>query len=379
MIRWRAALDWLIEQKTEGRRQPSAARLVLRLGLYQLFWLDRVPAHAAVHTAVQLARKLHLGRAAGFINAVLRACERERETLRAALDRLQTDDPATGYSHPAWLVRRWTARWGTDVTGKLLAWNNRPAEIHARVNTLRTDAETLAVRWGEEGVEYEPLAFPWAEGVPLFRLCSPGALAGLGSFRDGLFYVQDASTLLAVDLLAPRPGDTVLDLCAAPGGKATLIAQQMSGEGLVTACDVQPRRMERLRDNLARLGAACVEAKSASVFGGQPMYDRVLVDVPCSNTGVLRRRVDRRWRLRMEDLPPLARQQKDLLAQAARGVKRGGVLVYSTCSLEVEENTEVVEAFLAKHREFDLETDRALTPFADGVDGAYAVRLRRVA
>ena len=379
VIRWRAPLDWLIEQKTDGRRQPPAARLVLRLGLYQLFWLDRVPAHAAVDTAVQLARRLDLGRAAGFINAVLRACQRERDALRDALQRLKTDDPALGHSHPAWLVRRWIARWGADAAGRLLAWNNQPAPIHGRANTLRADAAVLTARWRDEGVEHEPLEFPWTESVPIFRLQPPGSIADLPSFRDGLFYVQDASTLLAVHLLNPQPGEEVLDLCAAPGGKATLIAQRIGGEGTVIACDAQPRRLERLRENLARLGANCVEARPVAALGGQQMFDRVLADVPCSNTGVLRRRVDRRWRLRAEDLPPLVRQQADLLARAARCVRRGGVLVYSTCSLETEENVEVVAAFLQKHRAFELETARALTPFADGVDGAYVARMRRTA
>jgi len=201
----------------------------------------------------------------------------------------------------------------------------------------------------------------------------------LPSFKDGWFYVQDPSTLLAVRELGAKPGESVLDLCAAPGGKTAFIAELMENRGRITAQDREPDRLELIRENCARLGVTCVEASIAPmgiIAKPSKRFDRVLVDAPCSNTGVMRRRVDLRWRIRPEEIERLSTAQLELLRQAAPRVKPGGILVYSTCSLEPEENGAVVKQFLAEHPDFTLEQERELTPFADGVDGAYVARLR---
>jgi len=371
VVRWQGALDWLIGRKTGGRAQNPSLRALLQLGLYQLFWLQRIPDHAAVHETVELAKRLGFGSQAGFVNAVLRAYIRERAPTKKMLESLKSTDPAAGYSHPGWLIERWQARWGAARTAQLLAWNNQPPPTYARLNTLNADAARLTTRWQEEGLEFEERAYDWTGPRLVFELRRHPPLASLGSFQDGWFYVQDPSTLLAAQQLNPQPGQSVLDLCAAPGGKTTYLAQLMGNRGRIAARDNQPERLQRLEENCRRLGATCVETTAAP-----GTFDLILVDAPCSNTGVLRRRVDARWRIQPQELTRLSRGQSTLLAKAALELKPGGTMVYSTCSLETEENEQVVRQFLEEHPAFELEGERQLLPFAEGVDGAYVAALR---
>jgi 16S rRNA (cytosine967-C5)-methyltransferase len=379
-VRWQATLDWLIARKTGGRHQKDILQVLLRLGLYQLFWLDRIPDHAGVSETVELAKRFGCGPQAGFVNALLRGCLRERDTLRRALLDLKATQVAVGYSHPAWLCERWHKLWGEDALRQLLDWNNTPPRTWARANLLRTSRQGLLDLWAEEGVQFTPHTPEWAGDLLVGELDSPRPVAKLGSFRRGCFYVQDASTLLAPRTLNPQPGEAVLDFCAAPGGKTTLLAQLMQNQGRILAHDTDPQRLAMLRDNCLRLGATCVEPITPGELNAEScprVFDRVLVDAPCSNTGVMRRRVDLRWRLEAEAINRLRAIQTGILGQAALRVRPGGVLVYSTCSLEPEENEEVVRMFLDTNREFRLQFDRSLRPFADGVDGAYVARLLR--
>ncbi len=429
IVRWQAALDWLVARKTNGRKQKPALQNLLRLGLYQIFWLDRIPAHAAVNETVELARRSGFGAQAGFLNAVLRGCLREADATKKLLDELKTTQPALGWSHPEWLAARWQKRWGAEKTAQLLAWNNTPPKTFARVNTLKfrrdelhesqtsgiksgaritrpsefKDAGDLLARWREEDVEYDFVRRDWLEENLVFQLKSHPPLLELESFRQGWFYLQDPGTLLAPCKLGPRPGETILDFCAAPGGKTTFIAQLMNNHGRIVAQDISDERLKLVRENCARLGVTCVktvlnllcsESGGAGVppasfvqAGGTPalpgrgdgkLFDRILVDAPCSNTGVMRRRVDLRWRIQPKEIERLRAVQLDLLKQAAPRVKPGGILVYSTCSLEPEENQEVAKEFLSGHAEFKLEYERELLPFADQVDGAYVAKLIRV-
>lgn len=376
VVRWQATLDWLIAQKTGGRRQKLGLQVLLRMGLYQLLWLDRIPDHAAVNETVTLARHHGLGAQAGFVNAVLRAYGREREATRRQLEDLKRTDPGTGWSHPDWLVDRWRQRWGLDATTTLLAWDNTPSPTFARANALKANPSRLLERWREEDVEYDFGRWDWVPENLVFRLKAHPPLTALGTFRDGWFYVQDPSTLLAVQTLDPQPGEAVLDLCAAPGGKTAFIAQRLANDGQVVAQDASVARLEVLRENCARLGITCVRP----LVAGEPLpldFDRVLVDAPCSNTGVMRRRVDLRWRLRPEDLARLRATQLELLDQAAARLKPGGRLVYSTCSIEPEENQQVAQDFLARHVDLTLRAERELLPFRDQVDGAYVAAFDR--
>jgi 16S rRNA (cytosine967-C5)-methyltransferase len=380
VVRWQATLDWLIARKTLGRTQKPLLQILLRLGLYQLFWLDRIPDHAAVHETVELAREFGFGPQTGFINAILRGYVREKAATRHKLEELKITETALGFSHPEWLCVRWANRWGAKPARQLMEWNNTPAKTYARVNTLRVEPYELLRRWREEeNVEYDFVIREWLDENTAFLLKSHPPLETLRSFQEGWFYVQDPSTLLAVRVLDPQPAESVLDLCAAPGGKTTYVAQRMRNTGRIVAEDHLPERLDRVKENCARLGVTCVDAQLTSDTPlsalSAPHFDRVLVDAPCSNTGVMRRRVDLRWRLSSKEIERSSREQLKLLRRAAAEVKPGGTLVYSTCSLEPEENQNVVREFLSEHRRYTLEAERELTPFNDGVDGTYVARL----
>jgi 16S rRNA (cytosine967-C5)-methyltransferase len=367
-LRRKLSLDFLLAQLATKAPRPIVAN-VLILGLYQLFYL-KTPAHAAVNETVALA-KTHSGVAeAKFVNAILRRAQRESDALRAKLGDTCQREPWIYYSHPEWLWNRWAARFGTDHTAALCDWNNRPPALYLRVNTLKTSTKPADVL--VEPTEH-PLCWRVTDTAGLFRA---------QSFATGEFYVQDPSTLVAVDVLDPQPGDAVLDMCAAPGGKTTYIAQKMQNRGRIIAADSTSSRLALVGENCRRLGVqivatlACEGTHLDRCLRGEE-FDRVLVDAPCSNTGVLRRRADLRWRLTEEEIARLGALQVKLTESAAKFTKRGGVLVYSTCSLEREENEGVVEAFLKSHKEFALETTRSLFPPRDGVDGAFVARFRR--
>ncbi len=376
VVRWQASLDWLIARKTSGREQKLQLQNLLRLGLYQIFWLDRIPDHAAVHETVELAKQNDFGPQAGFVNAILRGYLREADETKKLLAELKISQPAIGWSHPEWLVEKWQRRFGAEKTAQLLEWNNTPPKTYARVNTLKTDVGKLIEKWRDENVEYDFVRRDWLEENLVFELKSHPPLNSLASFRDGWFYIQDPSTLLAGYKLGAQPGETILDLCAAPGGKTTFIAQLMNNEGKIVACDISEERLKLVQENCQRLGVTCVEIVLSLALDLRPStFDRILVDAPCSNTGVMRRRVDLRWRISPEEILRLQKAQLDLLKLAATKLKPGGVLVYSTCSLEPEENSEVVKEFLREHENFKLESERELLPFVDNVDGAFVAAL----
>jgi 16S rRNA (cytosine967-C5)-methyltransferase len=377
VVRWQSTLDWLIARKTNGREQKSQLQNLLRLGLYQIFWLDRIPDHAAVHETVELAKQNGFGPQAGFVNAILRGYLREANETKRLLAELGISNPAIGHSHPQWLVEKWQKRFGAEKTLQLLEWNNTPPKIFARVNTLKTDASKLIEKWREENVEYDFIRREHLEENLVFELKSHSPLNSLSSFRDGWFYIQDPSTLLAARELNPQPVETILDMCAAPGGKTMFIAQLMRNEGKIVACDISEERLKLVQENCQRLGVTCVETiQNSKVKTKNSKFDRILVDAPCSNTGVMRRRVDLRWRILPEEIMRLQQTQLDLLKLAATKLKPGGILIYSTCSLEPEENSEVVKEFLREHGYFKLDSERQLLPFADNVDGAYVARLK---
>ncbi len=411
VVRWQSALDWLIARRTKGRTQKFALRNLLRLGLYQIFWLERIPDHAAVHETVELAKRAGFGPQAGFINAILRGYLRELNATEQLLVELKTAQPHLGYSHPEWLVVRWQKRWGAARAAQLMDWNNTPPRIYARVNTLKLplrrdeahepqganksqsprsrttqpepDAGDLLKQWRDEDVEYDFVRRDWFPENLVFELKAHPPLGSLPSFQQGRFYVQDPSTLLAVSELNPQPGETVLDYCAAPGGKTTYIGQLMHNHGRLFAHDPSPERLKVLEENCARLGVSIADYRPVpdrgtsgpARAGADRKFDRILLDVPCSNTGVMRRRVDLRWRLQPQEITRLRTTQFGLLKRVAPLLRPGGTLVYSTCSLEPEENRQVIDEFLGEQPRFRLDHERELLPFADGVDGAFVARL----
>jgi 16S rRNA (cytosine967-C5)-methyltransferase len=315
----------------------------------------------------------------GFVNAILRTYTREKDQTRALLLHLKKNQPYLGYSHPEWIYRRWCSQFGQDATCRLMDWNNQAAPSYARLNTLKMESRQLQDLWTAEKVEASAHTWDWSEKDTVFRLDSAPNLHELPSFQNGGYYIQDPSTLLSLFALCPQPGETILDFCAAPGGKTTFIAQKMNNTGTLIACDLA-QRLPLLKENCQRLGVTCAtfEAVGPQVQRSADIqFDRILVDAPCSNTGVFRRRLDARWRLQEPEIPRLSDLQQSLLATVVPWLKPEGTLVYSTCSLEPEENTGTVGHFLEKHPEFHLDYDRSITPINDGVDGAYVARLKR--
>jgi len=351
-------LDLWIDQLRSGPLEESA-RDLLRLGLYQIMCLETA-AHAAVFETVALAP----ARVRSLVNAVLRRALRERAALTSAAE---AQPLHVRYSEPAFLVEKWSKQFGDAATLELCRWNNQPPPVYARVNQLRISVPEFLARY--------PGSFLFPQSTNFVGLADPAAAA-----RSADCYIQDPSTLMAVRILDPKPGEAILDACAAPGGKTTYIAQLMQNRGFIMAQDIDVRRREMVRENCNRLGVRIVNLSRATTAVNQDLsepFDRVIVDVPCSNTGVMRRRVDLRWRIEQAELKRLAATQIQLLEKVAEQVKPGGVLVYSTCSLEPEENKELVQRFVSTFPSFKLDHERALLPFDDGVDGAYVARMIR--
>lgn len=357
ILRRRSALDFLIRQLRDTDLDPQT-RQVLRLGFYQIFWM-RIPHHAAVNETVNLA-----GRARGLVNALLRRAIREKEELDR---RLSEASPAVRFSHPQFLIERWERQFTPEGTARLCEWNNTPAEIYVRANGVKiTVGELLRASHAAEPSGLHPLSIK-VKQVPFQWL------------MEGLCYVQDPSTLMAVELLAPQPGDVILDACAAPGGKTSYMAELMGNRGHIVACDSSRPRLERLKENLLRMSIAGVETRRVDWLSGpapfEPAsFDRILIDAPCSNTGVIRRRVDVRWRLTPGDFELMPQRQRAILDAVLPLLKPGGTLVYSTCSLEPEEDERVAEAFARDNPGLRLEEMKRRQPQVDAMDGAFAAR-----
>ena len=392
-LRWQRYLDWIVAPHSRRRLDALDPRVlvILRMTAYQIVFLERVPAFAAVSDAVSLARRGTKPGVAEFVNAVLRAFTRrgaaEAEPAPPAdpLDAL-----ALRCSFPTWLGARWCRRYGTDEATRLMrAMNERPP-ITVRANTLRTSAEMLAERLAKE----ERLrAVPTRHAPEGLVVEHGGAPAAWRAFGEGAFAVQDEASMLVARLLEPRAGEVVADACAAPGTKTTHLAQLMENRGRILALDPQPARLARVTEAATRLGVTIVETRGGTVetLAGElsEACDAVLVDAPCSNLGVLRRNPEVKWRRQESDIAASAARQRDILTAASVMVKPGGRLVYATCSLEPEENEALVRAFRDARAEFvvdppqgfplPLDADGVLRcrPHLHGTDGFTAVRLRR--
>ncbi len=381
VTRRRLTLDWLIEHTSKRPldKLDLRLRLIVQLALYQLLFMDNVPDYAAVNEAVETAkRRVHAG-AAKFANGLLRAVLRAKDALPyPSPDEDPVEHIAVVHSHPRWLVRRWLEQSGRDRTIDVCTADNLAPPVTLRANTLKVTRDELVDHLRAEEVEAEPAG----GDESAVRVHTRTPLDALAAYRRGEFYVQDVSAIRVARLLDPQPGERVLDLCAAPGGKTSHCAELMHDEGRLVACDLDEKRLDVLRANMARLGITCVEparcdARHVPQLIPAAAFDRVLLDVPCSNTGVLRRRVEARWRIAPEDVASLAARQVELLEAASRMLHTGGVLVYSTCSIEPEENDHAVRAFLSRHGEYRLEHEDLVLPTADGPDGGYMARMAR--
>jgi len=385
MLRTRGRLDAMLAERVRGGLAKLDADVadLMRLGAYQLLSMGSVPPYAAIGQTVEITKHRHGIGASKLANAVLRRLDRERDHIEPKAPADPLDAMAQQYSHPRWVVARWSERWGLEETERLLAANNEPAPIVVRpYGVVR---EQLDASLESAGVERH--AVPLVPGS--IRLGSGVALTELGAFTQGIFYVQDPAATLVAQYAHVAEGSTVADLCAAPGGKALELTQRA---GLVIAADRNIARVHRMLEGFRRINASkLVSIVSDARHPALHPADAVLVDVPCTGTGTFRRHPDARWRLKVSDFAVLGVLQRSILRAAATVVKPGGLLIYSTCSLELEENDEMIDAFLAEHRHFTLEAppagtvpDRVLDhgrlrvlPHRHGTDGAFAVRLRR--
>jgi 16S rRNA (cytosine967-C5)-methyltransferase len=358
--------------------------------MFQLFFLDKIPPSAVCNESTELMKKYGHNGTARFVNAILRTATREPEKAQIVEGKDEAAYLSLAMQHPAWLIRRWLHAFGREETERLCVFDNAPAVLSLRTNLLRTTREKLMERLREEGAEVRPSAWT-PEGI----LCTGhGALDSSRSLREGLFQVQDESSMQVAHVVAPEPGEFVLDMCSAPGGKTTHLAEMMGNRGRIVALDIYDTKLARVAENAKRLGISIIETKcldareAGRIFEG--MADRVLLDAPCSGLGVLRRRPDARWRKSEEEISHLPGLQHELLESAARAVRPGGVIVYSTCTIESAENEEVIRSFLAMHEEFVQETAGMFLPLRpiksdtvqffpqrNGIDGFFIARLRR--
>ena len=348
-------------------RVEADLRDVLRLGLYQLFLIKTAP-HAAVHETVGLVPQ----RQRPIVNGMLRAAIRRQSELLARGD----GEPLfVRASHPQFLVQRWQQHFGAQHAEELCKWNNRPAPIYGRINQLRIDRE--------EFLRLYPDSRPLTRNPEFVKF----DVLPKDAVRQGHCYIQDPSTAIACQILSPRAGEKILDACAAPGGKTGYIAQLMENRGTIVACDRNPERLQILKENMTRLGVGIVHTFDHDWTRGHvPMeiasmapFHRILLDAPCSNTGVMRRRVDARWRLQPSDFPRMQQRQLEIICALVPLLKPKGTLVYSTCSFEPEENEHVVWQALTSAAVLRLEEQKHSLPFRDSLDGAFAAKFIRSA
>jgi 16S rRNA (cytosine967-C5)-methyltransferase len=396
VLRWRNRLDWLLERVSARPLTALDVRVrnVLRLGAYQLYHMQRIPAFAAVNETVRLAKQVGHAGVAAYVNAVLRSLQ--RQSAIASLPQAPQDLAAyliVTQSHPSWLVERWLARYGAEQTLAMCQANNELPPFAVRANRLRTTPAALLASLQVDGCRAQPCRYA-PDGI---LLASHPALERLQAYRDGWLSVQDEAAMLCGYLIAAQAGERVLDACAAPGGKATHMAELMQDEGEIICIDQSPKRLQRVEENARRLGLTslrCLVGDAVRLRFDRP-FDRVVIDVPCSGLGVLRRHPDAKWRKGPALVEAMARQQLAMLGQLCQCVKPGGSLVYLTCSTEVEENQQVVQAFLEQHTQFHLAplapslpaTARPFVreghwfqtwPGGEGLDGFFGARLGRV-
>lgn len=376
-VRNKLLLDFVIERFSTVKLKKLSPWIhgILRLGIYQILLMDKVPDSAACNEMVKLAGKYSKGASRGFVNGVLRNVSRKKEEISYPEEPLEF--LSVRYSCPVWLAEKLWDQYGEKVCEEILAASLKPYPVTLRVNPLKTTAEDLAKRLETEGVKVrlaeENSCCLYVEGAINVNRSQ--------AYRDGLYTLQNTSSMAAVEVLAPKPGEKILDLCAAPGGKTTFIAEKMENQGKIVACDIHPHKIPLIENAAERLGLSCIQTRTqdATEFAEEweSTFDRVLADVPCSGIGVIHKKPDIKWKRRSEDIPELCEIQRRILENAGNYVKPEGVLVYSTCTILQEENQEQVANFLKAHPEFVLEEERQLLTHLTGGSGFYIAKLRK--
>jgi 16S rRNA (cytosine967-C5)-methyltransferase len=399
VLRWQEKLDWVLKQFSQRPLDKVSLKtlFILRLGVFQLLFLSRIPVSAAVNESVKLAKSGRAPWTANFVNAVLRSLDRGKEKLSFP----SREDPvsylAVNFSHPAWLVEHWLETWEFEKTEAFCQANNQIPLLTIRVNTLKISRQQLLERFRPKALRVETTFFS-PEGIHVEGPEQPLVQDEL--HQQGMFQIQDEASQMIAHILDPQPGERILDLCTGAGGKAGHLAQLMNNQGNVLAVDHHPKKIKALMENARRLGVTVIQGMvgdglKENLFPETArFFDRILIDAPCSGWGVMGRNPDLKWRLGPEDSPRLARMQNNFLQNAVRWLKPKGILVYCTCTLSREENQDVIQIFLNGHPEFILEdvspflpeSARKLIdpqgffqtwPPAHRMDGFFAARLKK--
>lgn len=396
-LKRRLTIDYIIEQFSSVKIKKLSPWIlnILRLGVYQLVFMDKIPESAACNESVNLAKRYGHSASSRYVNAVLRNVARSREKIEYPD---KNKDLCTylsiKYSHPEWMVKSWLTRFGESFTEELLKSNNETAPLTVRINTLKTNREDLQTELRKEGFETEPARYI----KNALTINNPTSITKMEAFIKGLFQVQDESSMMVAQILDPKPGELVIDVCSAPGGKATHIAELMQNKGEVIARDVHEHKIKLIKEASERLGIDIINLEVFDAleqdFNLTGKADRVLVDAPCTGLGIIRRKPDIKWTRNANDLAEIVKLQEKILKSSSSYVKPGGVLVYSTCTIEPKENEEQVNKFLQANREFELEDISEFIPEGlikatakegyiqlytntDGIDGFFISKMRK--
>jgi 16S rRNA (cytosine967-C5)-methyltransferase len=396
-LKWRLSIDWVIEQFSSVKIKKISPWIlnILRLGVYQLLYTNKIPESAACNESVNLSKKFGHAASSRYVNGVLRGIARKRNEIKYPDEEKENIKYlSVKYSHPEWMIKGWVHRFGKEFTKNLLDSNNGIPELTIRVNLLKTSKESLIEELRKENIECESGKYS-SEALVLKNSSS---ISRLESFKRGLFQVQDESSMLVARILDPKPEELVMDVCSAPGGKSTHIAELMQNKGTVIARDVHEHKIKIINEAASRLGLNIIKAEIFDATGVDNekinKADRVLVDAPCTGLGIIRRKPDIKWARNQADRTEIVKLQKKILDASSKYVKPGGLLVYSTCTIEPEENEEVVKEFLRNNSEFEAvditgmlpeklrkptaaEGYVQLYPNVDGVDGFFISKMMR--
>ncbi len=390
VVRWRGKLDWALTGFYNGDYQKclNIVKNSMRVGLYQIMFLDRIPAYAAIDESVEIVKHIQGEKTAGIVNGVLRNLHRNLDKIRYPD---KSDDPVYYFSiihsHPKWLVKKWIERFGVDETEKLLIANNERPYVPIRVNLLKSDTEKIKEIFDKYEVKY--IQCPYLEQTLLVH--NPKYdLVGTELFKTGEITIQDPSASLAVKLASPAPGSTLLDVAAAPGGKSFFLAELMKDQGKIIALEKYSSKMRFIEEGKKRLGLNSIEelVDDARLIRLKEKVDFIFADVPCSGLGTLRKKPDIKWKRDLEDIAKIVTLQKEIISNSVKNLKTGGILIYSTCTIEPEENEQVIEWLLKEYPELKLDPAENYLPaevckdgfmqtfpHIHGIDGAFAARL----
>ncbi|NQT26809.1 16S rRNA (cytosine(967)-C(5))-methyltransferase RsmB [candidate division KSB1 bacterium] len=390
-LRWQGRLDWILSRLYHGKVEsiPDSIQQILRLGLYQLHFLDRVPSHAAVNESVRMAKLSANPKWGNVVNGMLRTYLRDRKSFHHTLSETDSAEEIAGWmSHPVWLIERWLRDLGFERTVRLCEANNQRPPIGIRINSLKTDLESVTAQLGDQGIDFQV-----SDSVPDWLTVQKLSPYIRQLLDQGLISIQDGSASLVARLVDPKSNELILDVAAAPGGKSSHMAELSGDQAHIFALDRHVSRMRKLREGVQRLGIQHVFPLTAD-SRALPIQqaDKILLDVPCSGMGVIRRRVELRWRMKPTEIPKLVSLQRALLEEAGSVLNPGGVLVYSTCTVCQEENHDMMEWFLSEYQEFKIEPANSLVsdtvvselgfietwPDDHGLDGSFAVRMRKM-